>query len=114
MVCSASRPYSFCVDELGNIYKCNWFYGKDEHVIGNVATFKKYKELISQPEAKSFLSKRVTPREKCKNCVMLPICLGRCPLSWEVEEKYDCNRAINDLDKLIPEAYEWYQHFNES
>ncbi len=55
----------------------------------------------------------IAEREKCKNCVMLPVCLGRCPLSWDEENKFDCMRDINRLPELLPRAYEAYCRQND-
>ena len=108
VVCNATRRFSFCIDELGNLYKCNWFIGKPEHVIGNVFDFEGYDSISSHEDTKRFLATFVAEREKCKNCVMLPSCLGRCPLSWEIEGKYDCNRTLGDLDRSLNESYRKY------
>ena len=109
VTCNATRKKSFQIDEQGNIYKCNWFLGKAEHVIGNVAENPGFHELNNTEEAGYFLSRVIADREKCRNCVMLPVCLGRCPLSWEIEGKYDCMRDINSLNELLPLAYEAYK-----
>lgn len=103
-VCNAVRKYSFCIDEKGNIYKCNWFFGMQEHVIGTVfdATPESLRET---EEGRMFLESRIAGREKCRECKMLPICLGRCIHSWGIEGKYDCNRRINRLDETVLQAY---------
>ena len=108
-VCNAVRRYSLCIDELGNLYKCNWFIGNADHVIGNVFDYKDYDSLLGQPDTDYFLGISLSGREKCRDCVMLPSCLGRCPLSWEFEGKYDCNRFINDLDRSLNESYRKYR-----
>lgn len=110
VVCNAARKNSYQIDERGNIYKCNWFLGKDDHVIGNVADHPSREELNSTKEARYFMERRMTDREKCRKCRMLPVCLGRCPLSWEEKDRYDCVRDLNNLDALLPKAYEAYLH----
>ena len=108
VVCNATRRFSFCIDELGNLYKCNWFIGKAEHVIGNVFDFEDCSSIMGHADSERFLNTYACEREKCRNCVMLPACLGRCPLSWEIEGKYDCNRAVENLDRSLNESYRKY------
>ena len=113
VTCNATRKRSFQIDELGNIYKCNWFLGKNEHVIGNVKSLPDAEDLNRTAEARYFMDRIIAEREKCKNCVMLPVCLGRCPLSWDEENKFDCMRDINRLPELLPRAYEAYCRQND-
>ncbi len=104
-VCNGVRKYSFCIDEKGNLYKCNWYFGMEEHVIGNVFSDSP-ETLWENPETKVFMNNTVTKREKCRNCEMLPVCLGRCMHSWGIEGKYDCNRYIDKLDETVLRGYE--------
>ena len=113
VVCNAVRRYSFCIDELGNLYKCNWFIGKADHVIGNVFDYEDYSSVLRAPDTEYFLGSYLSQREKCRNCVMLPSCGGRCPLSWEEEGKYDCNRFIDTLDRSLNESYRKYHEIKE-
>ena len=106
MTCNAARRRSFQIDEHGNIYKCNWFLGKEDHVLANVNDLPSAEQLNATSEALFFLDKKIAAREKCKNCVLLPVCLGRCPISWEIKDKYDCMREIKGLDEALLLAYE--------
>ncbi len=108
LACNAVRKKSYQIDELGNIYKCNWFLGKDDHVIGNVADHPSFDDLNKTKEAKFFLERGITEKARCRKCTMLPVCLGRCPLSWDDKDRYDCVRDSADLDRLLPLAYEAY------
>ncbi len=81
--CRACLKYSYCIDECGDIFKCNSFLGKKEHSLGNVSALPRAEEL-AQGSDSVFIREHAFPTAKeCLTCKMLPICLGSCPLSSE-------------------------------
>ncbi len=67
-----------------------------------------FEDLNKTKEAQFFVERGITEKPKCRKCKMLPVCFGRCPLSWDEENRYDCARDLGNLDKLLPLAYEAY------
>ena len=81
--CNACLKYSYCVDERGNIYKCNSFLGMREHALGNVSELPRAEELEKEDDCVFIREHAFPEKEECLKCKVLPICMGSCPLSTE-------------------------------
>lgn len=109
--CKACNGTSFTIDELGNIYCCNMEAGNPDSVIGNVKTYENDASLINTNGYEFYRNSYCTNRERCKNCVILPICLGRCPKTWN--EYYDCEWVKGNLPDTMIKVYDLLKKYNE-
>ena len=104
--CTSCNPNGFIIDTMGNLYKCSFYVGDEEHAVGNVLTFDNEGFYTDNKDYKFFLDYVLTEREKCKQCKLLPLCLGRCAYTQMIPGRYDCHRFINSLDDVILALYE--------
>jgi uncharacterized protein len=97
-VCSAVRINSFSIDANGFLYKCWNHIGFKEKSCGH----------ISQPENLnsdyySWISFNLDMFDDCRNCTVLPICMGNCPdklLKFGVGDKV-CSYYKNNLKEIV-------------
>lgn len=79
--CMAQRKHGYCIDELGNLYKCWEDVGRDSLAFGNVRDF----SLSGEPGEKigvlDSYFETLFPEgdEECMACKFFPLCLGGCP-----------------------------------
>lgn len=97
--CTACLPFSYCIDERGNIYKCNSFLSQEEHVIGNVNDLPSGKSLDKSQDAEMFKRHAFPENNECLSCKLLPQCLGSCPISKSGEKR--CHPLKNSLEQYI-------------
>lgn len=75
--CHAEFPGRFIIDIRGNLYKCGESFGPEES-IGNLDS---EGNLILNPEKASlFVNKNPLDFSECRNCNILPICMGGCSM----------------------------------
>lgn len=75
--CTADSINGWVVDDKGYLYKCWNDIGITEHSVGSVnfgAAFLQNTELLS-----AYFSFDPSINEDCKDCKLLPVCLGGCP-----------------------------------
>ena len=106
--CRACNGTGFTIDELGNIYGCSMDVGNLNSIIGNVKTYENDSSFINTNGYDFYRNSFCTDREKCKNCVALPICLGRCPRTWD--EYYDCVWVKSNLTETMIKVYDLLQN----
>lgn len=97
--CRACLPYSYCIDEDGDIYKCNAFLSQKDHVMGNVKDLPDSKSLDNSPEAEKIKSRAFPEDKECLSCKMLPQCLGSCPVGKAGEKR--CHPLKNSLEQYV-------------
>jgi uncharacterized protein len=93
--CIYYHIYSFIVDPDLNVYKCPHFVGDKEKAIGTINndillyenTYHQYLKAINTNPFEI---------EECKNCKILPLCYGKCPIEWE-------HCGCNENEGCIPE-----------
>lgn len=110
--CKACNGTGFTIDELGNIYGCSMEVGKSNCVIGNVRTYENDESLNNGNGYEFYRNSFCTDREECKNCAVLPICLGRCPRTWN--EYYDCVWVKGNLSDIMIKVYDLLQNETSS
>ena len=102
--CKACDGTGFTIDELGNIYACSMEAGDLNCVIGNVKTYENDGSFKNAEHYAFFRNAPCSDRERCRNCVILPACLGRCPRTWK--EFYDCDWLKGNLADAMIQAYD--------
>lgn len=108
--CKACNGTSFTIDELGNLYACSMEVGNFNSIIGNVFSYENDESLAKNSNYDYYRNSFCTNREKCKNCVILPACLGRCPRTWN--EYYDCEWLKGNLQDTMIKVYDLFTKSN--
>jgi len=77
--CGADSDLAFVIDADGNLYKCWSDIGNDSVRFGNIKTgeWNVQNEII-------YIKDKPMDRDICRECRLLPICLGGCP--YEVRQ----------------------------
>jgi len=99
--CAAVSPHTMVIGPEGEIYKCWMSVGKKEDLIGhledngqckveNIALYLKW------------VNFDVLAREKCRNCKILPLCMGGC-IYPEIkgEKSRECDSLKFNLEEMI-------------
>jgi uncharacterized protein len=75
---------SFVIDSELNIYKCSLYVGEVKKSIGRIKHNNKivFHENMFNEYLKS-TNLDTLAIEECKNCKILPLCFGKCPILWE-------------------------------
>ena len=74
-VCGADNASSFVVDPKGNLCKCWSDIGRDEYSINNLLDFKSTNTNVLL----DYMLYDPTMDEECRECSVLPLCMGGCP-----------------------------------
>ncbi len=75
--CEADHVNSFVVGPSGYLYKCWSDPGNPDEAVGHVSDPTKYEE--KKRNVLKWLAWDVFEREECRECKLLPVCLGGCP-----------------------------------
>ena len=93
--CGQNCMNVFCVGVKGELYKCEHDFGIREHSVGNIRTGLNYSQYMND-----FLNQPMP--EKCKECKLVPICLGGCPhRRLANKQKVECDFTIENVKKSI-------------
>lgn len=97
---------SLVIGPDGNIYKCLEFLGDKTKRIGNITNF----SINLYKQSESALAYSPFDDEKCKDCSVLPICGGGCPIDRQKlksgELKSVCSYEKNKLDSILMRLYQ--------
>ncbi|WP_346938787.1 radical SAM/SPASM domain-containing protein [uncultured Clostridium sp.] len=114
-VCAAVSPNSYIIEPDGSLQKCWNLVGDPDKCVGNILKNKSERYLSNQIK---WYSWRINEKEKCKNCSILPLCMGGCPYfdvyNHEIYEKseYSCNSLKYNLDDILKLIA--YRYLNEA
>ena len=75
--CEATEVNSFVVGPTGYLYKCWSDPGNPDEAVGHISDARKYSE--KKKNVYKWLAWNVFEREECRECKLLPVCLGGCP-----------------------------------
>jgi uncharacterized protein len=112
--CAATTQNTFIFGTFGELYKCWADVGLEDRIIGNVEDGITNISLLSE----YMVGTNMFSDSECKDCTIMPICSGGCPLI-RYENKY-CDKSNNvcpidlkDLPKLLELHYEQYLEKNQ-
>jgi uncharacterized protein len=100
-VCSADKYNSFMIGPDGNIYKCFEELGEKSKIIGNILDFKNLDNHENFSLDINYMSFDPTVISKCKNCKVLPLCMGGCPKNRINKKKIECDTLKYNLKNII-------------
>jgi uncharacterized protein len=78
--CEADQVNSFVVDPEGYLYKCWSEPGNKDEAVGHVSEEAKYR--AKSKNVYKWLALDVFERPDCRECNLLPVCMGGCPYVW--------------------------------
>lgn len=112
--CGALHKNSLVVDPDGNLYKCWDVFGVESEKVGTLETGVK----LTGTSLKWLLFDNLG-QEKCRNCILLPLCLGSCPRLCVVEDKFvngrdHCPPQKYDIEKYVQLIYKHRQVLNKN
>lgn len=96
-ICTAVKGNTLVIDANGNLVKCYKDVGVVSEAIGTVETGpKSIRNLLKWMDLQ-------IPREACRDCLVLPICLGGCHKQWISGASKDviCNPLVFNIDERI-------------
>ena len=100
--CRLSCDSNFGIGPLGELYKCDYHFGKEQYAVGTV------KMGYSDIKRKEFhtIARHGKEFEKCKECSMVPICMGGCINNKIQGEKItDCSKFIEQMIRREIDSY---------
>ncbi len=99
-ICGAVSANSFLIDPLGDIYKCWNDVSNKMKSIGNISD----KSIINNEHIK-WLNYNPINKQECKECKLLPICMGGCPYKSLNSSSLQCSvqkyNLRNKLEMLV-------------
>lgn len=94
--CTSGATHSFVIDSHGNLYKCWDTIGMQNEVAGTVENGVDYNDNFLK-----WVTWSCFDNEKCRNCSLLPICLGGCARMYVVKDE-----VLNKCDRCSPYKYD--------
>lgn len=77
--CSADKTNSLVIAPNGDIYKCWSDIGKNEYKVGNILNIEFPYDKGNIEKLMGYMLYDATIDRKCKECEILPLCMGGCP-----------------------------------
>lgn len=101
--CGADYLYSYVVDADGDMYKCWNDIGIKENSIGNMCTLETFSKIIQNPGKNytKYMTWSPFDFEKCRECNILPICMGGCQYNGQKAGEPICENWKYELEKYI-------------
>lgn len=96
--CGAEKYHDYCIGPSGEFYKCWCDIGDKTKTIGNVFEFERDCMLRNESLYMDF---NPFEYEKCRNCKLLPVCMGGCPKEKIFEKDALCEEKEKALIKKI-------------
>lgn len=95
-ICGAVAANSFLIDPLGDLYKCWNDVSHKDKSIGNIES-----SMNINNKYIKWVTYNPIENDKCKECTMLPVCMGGCPHNVINGNKAKCDsRKYNLRNKL--------------
>lgn len=107
--CGADSISTFVIDPEGYKYKCWNEVGDKRVAVGNIMW--EAKDVPDKMIARevSYMTWSPFESEDCKECFLLPICMGGCPYTGKALGKNHCERWKYSLQEVLKKTYEQKQ-----
>ncbi|UYP01303.1 SPASM domain-containing protein [Oceanotoga sp. DSM 15011] len=100
-MCGAVRINSYVIDPLGDLYKCWNHIGRKEFCVGNIGNKINFNSLHIR-----YLNYTPFERKECKECNVLPLCMGGCPDKYLRDTKrINCYSEKYNISEIIELFY---------
>ena len=84
--CTYNSTNSYYISPDLKLYKCPLYFDYDEHAIGYISTQGKI-VITNYGEYNDCLKYNPFNFEECRQCKVLPICHGKCPVVWDLNNR---------------------------
>lgn len=103
MGCGADYLYSYVIDADGDMYKCWNDIGIKGNSIGNIGVLENLSQFVQNPNQNysKYLTWSPFDFEKCRECNILPICMGGCQYNGRDAGEPVCENWKYELEKYI-------------
>lgn len=102
-VCGSLSPNSLVIEPDGMIQKCWGLVGNKETAVGNLLEEGTDREKYLCNQVK-WLSWSAFEKKECKECNILPLCMGGCPLhslDETLDDSFKCHTYKYNLEKIL-------------
>lgn len=96
--CHAEYPNRFIIDIQGNLYRCAELFNPEE-AIGKISN--EGELTLNQNKSEQFVNKNPLNFPECRNCNILPICMGGCNLKRFQKNTSYCDEFKYALPKFL-------------
>lgn len=96
--CHAEYPNRFIIDIQGNLYRCAELFNSEE-AIGKIGD--EGELILDQIKSKQFVNKNPLDFPECRNCNILPICMGGCNMKRFQKNTSCCDEFKYALPKFL-------------
>lgn len=105
--CCADSTGSYVVDQKGDLYKCWNDIGNSERTVGNISQLDGTVDEKAYRRNLDYILWSPFNFEKCKNCDILPVCMGGCPYYGELQgNEPECEKWRYNIDEILLLTYE--------
>ena len=103
MGCGADYLYSYVIDADGDMYKCWNEIGNKKCSIGNIESLEEISQLVQNPNQNytKYLTWSPFNFRKCRECKILPICMGGCQYNGREKGEPICENWKYELEEYI-------------
>lgn len=102
-VCGSLSPNSLVIEPDGMLQKCWGLVGNKETVVGNLLDERADRKKYLRNQVK-WLSWSTFEKKECKECNILPLCMGGCPLhsmDETLDDSFKCHTYKYNLEKIL-------------
>jgi len=96
--CYAEYPNRYIIDIQGNLYRCGELFNPEE-AIGKISNDGRF--CLNQDKSELFVNKNPLDFPECKDCNILPICMGGCSLKRLWKGMSCCDEFKYALPKFL-------------
>lgn len=100
---------SYAIDPNLKLYKCSAHIGLLKHSVGTINENSKI-ELNNIPSYKQSLMYSPISIQECRECRVLPICNGKCPIEWEKKERKEHEGCIPEKKSIDAKIKQLLHH----
>lgn len=103
--CGADSVSSYVIDAEGFLYKCWCDIGRDDSKVGNIIS----ECTINNTRLLDYMLYDPTMNSTCRDCNVLPICMGGCPYKRLADSDDNCTSYKYILQKCLTDATSFFK-----
>lgn len=102
--CTYNSTNSYYISPDLKLYKCPIYFDYDDHAIGYISSEGKI-VITNFTEYNNCLKYNPFDSTECRNCKVLPICHGKCPVKWNLNNRSNNYGCIPDKVSIEEKLY---------
>jgi uncharacterized protein len=104
--CCADTQNAFVLDPEGYMYKCWNDVGDVSRAVGDIKKIKQIPDPKMLMQNIDYIFWSPFEFEQCRECKLLPICMGGCPYNGQKKQQPQCEKWKYNLTNILKLAYE--------